>query len=128
MPYLAGGRLHHLHPLGRREAVGDVLVALLPGRGVQVEVDLVLVHGGVDLRVHDGRMVLLLVVGGVVVVVVGVGVGAPVVGAVVVVGVAGRYHGLDVGLGAVEYGRWRRRGERAGDELAGTGVWKNWKK
>lgn len=126
---LAGGGLHHLHSLRRRQAdaVGDVLVALLGGRGVQVEMDLVLVHCGVDLGVHDGRMiqVLLLVVWGVVIVVVGIGVGPPVVGAVVVVGVARRYHGFYVGFGAVEDRRRGRRGQGPGDELVGTGVWKN---
>lgn len=132
MGHLAGGGLHHLHSLRRRQAdaVREVLVGLLACVGVEVEVDLILVHRGVHLGVYEGRVVqvLLLVVWRAVVVVVGVGVGAPVVGTVVVVWVAGGYHGLQVGLGAVEHRCGRGRGQRAGDELAGAGVWKNWKK
>lgn len=110
-------------------------LVFVTGRSVHVKVYLTLVHGIVQRGVYDhgGGVVeiLLLVVGGVVVVVVvrRRGRTAPVVGAVVVGGVAcGRgCQVIQVGLDAVHHGTagGRRRCERRGDELIGCGVWKN---
>ena len=103
----------------------QVLIDLL-GTAVQMEVDLVLVHRGVQRRVqhHRPRVLLVVVRRVVVVVVVGVSrVGAPVVRVVsTVVGVprARADHGVDLGFGTVEHGR--RGGQRCIDKLVMAGL------